>query len=229
MRDRETILIADDDPSLLTVLGVLLQEEGYRVFKATDGAECLRLAYEVHPALILLDIMMPNKDGNEACRRLREISDVPIIMLTAVSAEKQKMESFAGGADDFVTKPFNNDELVARIRAILRRSRPSTTPRQAFEDERLIIDFDARQVRVDGDVIPLSAKEWRLLECLVKHQGRVASRETLLHYAWGEGYEHEYNYLKVFISHLRRKIGDSPDHPHYIHTERDMGYRFDIL
>jgi DNA-binding response OmpR family regulator len=229
MKDRETILIADDDPSLLTVLGVLLQEEGYRVFKAVDGSECLRLAYEVHPALILLDIMMPNKDGKEVCRRLREISDVPIIMLSAVSAEKQKVDSFAEGADDYVTKPFNNDELVARIHAILRRSRPGATPSPAFDDERLNIDFDARQVRLDGNVIPLSAKEWRLLECLVKYQGRVASREMLLRYAWGEGYEHEYNYLKVFISHLRRKIGDSPDHPRYIHTERDVGYRFDVL
>jgi two-component system KDP operon response regulator KdpE len=122
------------------------------------------------------------------------------------------------------------DQAVQQRRAgRARRSRPSTRPRQAFDDERLNIDFDSRQVRLDGNVIPLSAKEWRLLECLVKYQGRVASREMLLRYAWGEGYEHEYNYLKVFISHLRRKIGDSPDYPHYIHTERDVGYRFDVF
>ena len=228
MKIKDTILITDDDPSLLTVLSALLQEEGFKVIPAAGGGECLRKAYETHPDLILLDIMLPDKDGTEVCRRLREISNVPIIMLTARSTEKQKVNSFSDGADDYVTKPFDNDELVARIRAILRRSRQATTPRLlAYEDGYLQVDFDARKVRLNANPVLLSPKEWRLLECLIKHEGRVASRETLLRYAWGEGYEREFNYLKVFVSHLRRKLSEPPNRPRYIHTERDLGYRFE--
>lgn len=229
MTTKDTILITDDDSSLLTVLSALLQEEGFNVIQATRGADCLRKAYDAHPDLVLLDIMLPDKQGTEVCRQLREISSVPIVMLTASSAEKQKVDSLTDGADDYVTKPFDNNELVARIRAILRRSRMMVAAgkQPAYEDGFLRVDFDTRSVRVNASPVALSPKEWRLLECLIKHKGRVATRETLLRYAWGEGFEHEVDYLKVFVSHLRRKLDEPPNRPRYIHTERDLGYRFE--
>jgi two-component system KDP operon response regulator KdpE len=228
MTVKDTILITDDDPSLLTVLSVLLQEEGFNVIQTTRGSECLHKAYETHPDLILLDIMLPDKSGTDVCRQLREISDVPIIMLTATSKEKQMVDSLNDGADDYVTKPFNNDELVARIRAMLRRSRIAPTAAlPSYDDGFLRIDFEGRQVRLGSDAVNLSPKEWRLLECLMKRPGRVVSREALLRYVWGEGYEHEFNYLKVFVSHLRRKLGEPTTRPRYIHTERELGYRFE--
>ena len=228
MTFRDTILIADDDPSLRTVLTVLLQEEGFNVLQAADGSGCLHMAYDRHPDLILLDIMMPDKDGREVCRRLREISSVPIVMLTALSVEQSIVQSLTDGADDYITKPFNNDELVARIRSVLRRSRPDSSRNlSAYDDGRLIVDFDGRKVSLDGRYIELSPKEWRLMECLVKHQGRVVTRETLLRYGWGDGYEKDFNSLKVFISHLRSKLEEPRKRPRYIHTERDLGYRFE--
>jgi DNA-binding response OmpR family regulator len=225
---KDMILIADDDLSLRTVLTVLLQEEGFNVLQAADGSECLHMAYDRHPDLVLLDIMMPHKDGREVCRRLREISNVPIIMLTAVSIGQEKVQSLGDGADDYVTKPFNNDELVARIRSVLRRSRPDSSKNlAAYDDGRLTVDFDGRKITMAGNRVELSPKEWRLMECLVKHQGRVVTRETLLRYGWGDGYEKDFNSLKVFISHLRYKLDEPPKHPRYIHTERDLGYRFE--
>lgn len=228
MMERDTILVADDDPSLRTVISALLQEEGFQVVLAADGLECLRVAYETHPNLVLLDIMMPNKDGRQVCQRLREISNVPIIMLTAISLEKEKVDLLTDGADDYVTKPYDNDELIARIRTVLRRSHQNSSLRlDAYDDGHLAVDFETRQVRVSNQAVVLSPKEWRLLECLIKNQGRVVQRETLLRYVWGEGFEQEFNYLKVFVSHLRRKLGEPAQRPRYIHTERDMGYRFE--
>jgi two-component system KDP operon response regulator KdpE len=227
MKESDMILVADDDPSLRLVLNVLLEAEGFSVIQAVDGAECLRLAYERHPDLVLLDIMMPNKDGREVCRRLREISDVPIIMLTCLPGEKEKVERLSDGADDYVTKPFSNDELIARIQAILRRTRRHGDPNvRVYDDGHLRIDLDARQLHVAGAPVTLSPKEWRILEYFLRHKNRAIMRHTLLRHAWGEGYEQDFNYLKVFISHLRRKLGDPARHPRYIHTEREMGYRF---
>ena len=198
------------------------------MLQATRGTECLRKAYENHPDLVLLDIMLPDKSGTDVCRQLREISNVPILMLTATSSEKQKVASLTEGADDYVTKPFDNDELVARIRAVLRRSRNrAAVVVPPFDDSFLSVDFEARQVRVQSSLINLSPKEWRLLECLMKQPGRVVPREELLRYVWGDGYNREFNYLKVFVSHLRRKLHEPPRRPRYIHTERELGYRFD--
>jgi len=228
MTTKDTILIADDDPSLRTVLSALLQKEGFNVVQAVDGLQCLRVAYEAHPNLVLLDIMMPNKDGHHVCQRLREISGVPIIMLTGVSVDTEKVALLNGGADDYITKPFNNNELVARIRTVLRRGRQESASRlNAYHDAHLSLNFEGRKARVAGNTVALSPKEWRLLECLVKHEGRAVSREVLLRYAWGESYEKEFNYLKVFVSHLRHKLGDPTKRPRYIHTERELGYRFE--
>jgi two-component system KDP operon response regulator KdpE len=159
---------------------------------------------------------------------LREVSNVPIIMLTATSTEKQKVDSLNDGADDYVTKPFNNDELVARIRANLRRSRSGATATlPPYDDGFLRVDFEGRQVRLGAHTVDLSPKEWRLLECLMKQPGRVASHDVLLHHVWGNGYEREVNYLKVFVSHLRHKLGEPPGRPRYIHTVRELGYQFE--
>jgi len=228
VKEKDTILIADDDPSFRQVLNVLLESEGFRVLHAIDGNECLRVAYEQHPDLILLDIMMPNKDGREVCRRLREISDVPIMMLTCLSGEKEKVERLTDGADDYMVKPISNTELVARIKTILRRTRRHSTPGlRSYDDGYLKIDGDARTVSVKDAPVELSPKEWRLLEYLLRHRNRVVTRQALLRYAWGDGYEEETNHLKVYIAHLRQKIGDSARRPRYIHTERTVGYRFE--
>jgi two-component system KDP operon response regulator KdpE len=229
MTYKPTILLADDDLSLRKVLGALLQEEGFNVILAADGSECLRKAYDTHPDLVLLDIMMPSKDGRVVCRQLREISSVPIIMLTAVPHEKEKVDRFADGADDYVTKPFNNDELIARIRAILRRTQKQSSKDrlEPYDDGHLLVNLDSRQVRVGNRAIHFAPKEWRLLECLLIHRGKVVEREELLRFVWGEGYEKEYNYLKVYVSHLRRKLGDPSKCPRYIHSQRQVGYRFE--
>jgi two-component system KDP operon response regulator KdpE len=221
----DTILIADDDASLRQVITTLLQEEGFNVLQAADGNECLHVAYEQRPDLVLLDIMMPNKDGREVCQRLREFSSIPIIMLTAISQEREIVDRLLGGADDYITKPFDNDELVARIRAVLRRTRQHGR-QPPYDDGYLYIDFDARQVRVKGNGVSLTPKEWRLLEYLIKNANRVVPRQTLLRHVWGAGYEDQSNYLKVFIAHLRHKLNDPARHPRYILTEHNIGYRF---
>lgn len=228
MSQTPTVLIADDDSSIRQVITALLQEEGFNVIQASDGAECLRVAYAHHPDLILLDIMMPTKDGREVCQKLREASAVPIIMLTALSMEKEKVARLLEGADDYITKPFNNAELIARIRAVLRRYAQSNNQhRNLYDDGRLFIDFDAHQVRVGGIKVDLTLKEWQLFEYLVRNANRVVPRQTLLVHVWGAGFENEFDYLKVFISKLRKKLFDSALRPRYIHTERDIGYRFE--
>jgi DNA-binding response OmpR family regulator len=228
MKEKDTILIVDDDPSVRQVLNVLLEEEGFAVIQAMNGNDCLRLAYERHPDLVLLDIMMPNKDGREVCRRLREVSDVPIVMLTCLPSEKEKVGRLADGADDYVTKPFRNAELIARIKSILRRARRFSDPgARVYDDGYLRVDLDARQVRVAGTLVVLSPKELRLLEYFLRHKNRVVTRQRLLRYVWGDDSEEFRNYLKVYISHLRRKLGDPARKPRYIHTDRSVGYRFE--
>ncbi len=228
MQNQDTILIVDDEQPVRQVISTLLETEGFGVMEASDAKSCLRLTYDRHPDLVLLDIMMPGRDGREVCRLLRDISpQIPIIMLTALSDEKDKVERFQEGADDYVTKPFHNDELVARIRAVLRRSRLAQVSRShVYQDTQLRIDFGARQLFVKEAEVSLSPKQWRLLEYLVNHQDHIVTREELLRYAWGNGFEGEHRYIKVFISHLRQKLGDDPKRPRYIVTAREQGYLF---
>jgi|YNPNPStandDraft_1061719.scaffolds.fasta_scaffold14881_2 DNA-binding response OmpR family regulator len=227
MKEKEVVLLVDDDPALRQVLTVLLEEEGFSVITARDGDEGLRLAMTERPDLILLDIILPHTDGRTVCRRLREISDVPIIMLTCLPTPNEKVERLMDGADDYVTKPFHNDELVARMRAVLRRARRQADPTlHVYDDGYLKVDLDAHQVFVEGTFVPLAPKEWRLLEYFLHHKNRVVTHQALLRYAWGEGFEEDYASLKVYIAHLRHKLGDSADKPRYIHTERTLGYRF---
>lgn len=228
MKTKDTILLVDDDPGICQVLTALLEEEGFNVIYAGDGIECLRVAYEYHPDLVLLDILLPLKDGREVCKQLRTMSTVPIMMMSALGANKEKIGRLEDGADDYITKPFSNDELVARIRALLRRARQTAKVNlHVYQDGYLSVDFDAHTITVNGKPESLSPKEWRLLEYLVKHEGRTVARQVLLRHVWGDKYNQSFSYLKVFVSHVRKKLGDSSKRPRYIHTERESGYRFE--
>ncbi len=222
---KDTILIVDDDPIICQVLQVLLEDEGYRVASVTDSQDCLPAMRRQHPDLVLLDIMMPGKDGRTLCRELRTVSNAPIVIMSALTSDQEKASRLNDGADDYISKPFSNAELIARIRAVLRRMHHGSRGR-IYRDETLIIDFDAQALEVNGVPTELSPREWRLLEYLYRHQGRTVAREVLLNHVWGAGYEHAYDNLKVFISNLRRKLQDPARHPRYIFTEHELGYRF---
>jgi len=221
-----TILVVDDDPTTRQVLTVLLESEGYRVRCASDGAECLDSLPTHNPDLVLLDILLPIKNGRQVCREIRQITNTPIIMLSALTIEQEKVGRLNDGADDYLSKPYDNDELLARIRAVLRRVRPNSSGRQ-YHDNQIHIDFDAHQLFVKGNEVTLSPKEWRLLEYLQRHQGRTVDRQTLLRHVWGRNYAEAYPYLKVYVSNLRRKLGDPSRRPRYIHTAHEAGYRFE--
>lgn len=227
-KPQDSVLVVDDEVSVRQILRMLLQSEGFEVMEAEDGRACLHHVYQQRPDLVLLDIRLPGRDGRELCRLLREIDpQLPIIMLTALSEDKEKVERLTDGADDYVTKPFHNEELVARMRALLRRTRQSSRHHaHTYRDSMIDVDFDSRQLLVNGVTVSLSPKQWRLFECLVTKKDQVVSREELLRYVWGMGYEVESKYLKVFISHLREKLGDDPKRPRYIHTSREHGYLF---
>ena len=226
--NRDTVLIVDDDDVLRRVLVTLLEREGFNVVEAPDARTCLHLVYERHPDLVLLDILMPDRDGREVCRLLHDIDpQLPIVMLSALSEENEKVGRLGDGADDYIVKPFHNQELVARLQAVLRRSRQAPAHHaRLYKDSMLSVDFDSRQLLVNGEEVALSPKLWRLLEYMINHKDRVVSREELLRYAWGNGYEGEHRYLKVFISHLRQRLGENPKRPRYIFTAREQGYLF---
>jgi DNA-binding response OmpR family regulator len=228
MKTIETILLADDDPALSQVLVMTLESQGYVVVRAADGIECLQMAYEHHPDLILLDILMPRKDGREVCRQLRTMSPVPIIFISALGTGQNKTDGLNDGADDYVAKPFTQEELIARVQAVLRRSQPFVaTPPRIYDDGYLFADFDTEILRVNGTLVDLTHKQWRLLEFLHRHRGQMQSRQTILRHVWGGNYTGAFNYLKVYISKLRAKIGDSVTEPQYIITERAKGYWFE--
>lgn len=229
IKPRDTVLVVDDEDAVRWVIKALLETEGFRVIEAPNAQVGLRAMYEERPDLVLLDVLMPGRDGRELLRLLREIDDhMPVIMLTALSQDHDKVHGLQNGADDYVTKPFHNEELIARIRTVLRRTRQVAKSRQrTYQDGLLHIDFEARQLLLKGTLVNLSPKQWRLLECLVGKRDEVVSRTELLRYTWGNGYEQEGRYLKVFISHLRKKLGDNPKKPRYIHTVREQGYLFE--
>lgn len=228
MSAQDTILVVDDEEPVRRILETLLETEGFRVLEAADGKTCLQLAYEHHPDLVLLDILMPGWDGRKVCSLLRSASpDIGIIMISAVAGEQERVDRINDGADDYLTKPFHNEELMARIRAVLRRSRLSPTRQtRSYQDSRLKVDFDGHEVTFDGRSVHLQPKLWRLFEYLVANKDRVVAREDLLRRVWGQGYEKDHKYLKVYIAHLRKRLQESPAHSYYIHTARDHGYMF---
>ena len=221
------ILIVDDAPELTQLLKLALSRDGYQVEAANDGLEGLRKAYDLRPDLILLDIMMPGMSGMEMLSRFREFSDVPVIMLTALDKTNVKIDGLNIGADDYVTKPFDTDELKARIRALLRRaalSAPETNQVLSFDGGRLVIDPYARQVTAGGELASLTPTEYRLLLYLAHNAGQVLTFGQILDQVWGPGYEDSPDVVKVYVRRLRAKLEPDPGHPRYIVTHRSTGY-----
>lgn len=223
-----TILIIDDEPQIRRTMRTTLASHGYTVVEALSGEEALEKLREERCDLILLDVNLPGVSGLETCREIRRGSEVPIIMLTVRNSERDKVMALDAGADDYVVKPFGVEELMARIRAALRRTAADeTTP--AFTSSELSIDFEKRVVLVQGNSVRLTPKEFELLRQLVAHQGKALPHRRLLQSVWGPDYGDETEYLRVFINQLRKKIEPDPAHPRYIHTEPWVGYRFEAL
>lgn len=223
----EKILVIDDEETTVELLRLLLERRGFEVIKAYSAEEGLRKAYRHQPDLVLLDIMMPDMDGWDVCKRLREMSDVPIIFLTARSEGKDVVRGLEMGADDYVVKPYDNDELVARVRAHLRRSpKPNMSEELVFNGGDFRINFMNREVRVRNEIKHLTPKEFNLLGVLVRNAGRVVPRNELVTEAWGEEYGDAIDSLKLYIHYLCQKLETEPERPEYILTSRGVGYRF---
>lgn len=229
MNDKPRILVVDDEPQLTRVLRTGLKSRGYDVRAAADGLAGFETFSDWHPDLVVTDLAMPNMDGLELCRRLRAVSQVPIIILSAKGEEKIKVEALDLGADDFVTKPFGIDELLARIRASLRRakSQPESEPEQAvLQVGDFQIDQAARNVMVRGQEVHLTPKEFDLLIYFIKHSGKVLTHHTLLAAVWGGNYVEQDQYLRVFVGNLRKKLESEDLNKRYLITEPWVGYRF---
>jgi len=220
------ILVADDEMLYQHLLRVNLEKEGYEVIAASNGEEALDLVTSRHPDLVVLDIMMPRLDGISTCERIRQFSNVPIIMLTARSEEQDRVRGLNVGADDYIVKPFSATELVARVRAVLRRAKNSEggTSNRYFEHGNLKIDFARAEVWRDGKPIYLSATEYRLLIQFAHHMGQVMTAEELLVAIWGPSYREDKEILWVSIARLRQKLEDNPHQPQHIVTRAGLGY-----
>jgi len=230
MPQKQRILIVDDEPQITRVLRTGLTTRGYDLRVAADGESALDTFNDFHPDLVVTDLAMPNLDGLELCRRLRLVSQVPIIVLSVKGEEKTKVEALDAGADDFVTKPFSMEELLARVRATLRRApAPSAEDVDAtvLEAGDFKLDVETRKVIVLGKEIHLTPKEFELLAHLIRHAGKVLTHRKLLTTIWGANYAEQTEYLRVFIGQLRKKIEPDPASPRYILTEPWIGYRFD--
>ncbi|MFI9364595.1 response regulator [Kitasatospora sp. NPDC053057] len=222
------VLVVDDEPQIVRALVINLKARKYEVDAAHDGASALELAAARHPDVVVLDLGLPDMDGVEVIRGLRGWTRVPIIVLSARHASDEKVEALDAGADDYVTKPFGMDELLARMRAAVRRAEPV-----AGEDDSLVVtesftvDLAAKKVNRDGSDVRLTPTEWHLLEVLVRNAGRLVSQTQLLQEVWGPAYRTETNYLRVYLAQLRRKLERDPSHPRHFITEPGMGYRFE--
>lgn len=222
------VLVVDDEPRMVNFIRLNLELEGMRVATASNGREALEAAREDMPDIVLLDVMMPVMDGFETLRRLRQFSQVPILMLTAKDEEEDRVRGLELGADDYIGKPFSHREVVSRIKAVLRRhyTIPPIPQTTVTIDDRLTIDFARREVLVEGQRVNLRPTEYRLLYHLVQNAGYVQTHEMLLTKVWGPEYRDESHYLRLYITYLRQKIEADPAHPKYILTERGVGYRF---
>ncbi len=223
------LLIADDEPDIAEVVAFAARMSwpGCEVIQASDGNEALARFAESKPDLVILDVSMPPPDGFEVCRQIRESSDVPILMLTVRRGTLDKVRALDLGADDYLVKPFDHLELMARLRALLRRAHGAQSKAdQSFSSGDLTINFTSHEVRLNGQAVPLTHTEYRLLEELVRHAGNVMTHQLLLDKVWGSEWVTDQRYLKVFIRRLRQKLGDAAENPRYIRTERGIGYRF---
>lgn len=226
--ERKHILIVDDEPRMVRFVRMNLELEGYQVSTASSGMEAIEKVRTELPDLVILDIMMPEMDGYETLERIRQISNVPVIMLTVKAEEEDKVRGLELGADDYVTKPFSPRELASRVKAALRRAEmPSPGQKTTLViDEDLAVDLQRREVLVRGKRIKLRPTEYRLLYHLVNNAGWVMTHETLLSKVWGYEYRDDTQLLRLYITYLRQKIEPDPSHPKYIFNERGVGYRF---
>jgi DNA-binding response OmpR family regulator len=224
----EKILIIEDDNSVAMLTRLQLESRSFLVQVAFSGTEGLQQAQAWQPDLILLDIMMPDLDGWTVCQRLRAMSDVPIIFVTAMGQERDIVRGLQLGADDYILKPFGTKELQARIEAVLRRHRRAESPNlpQRYVNGQLTVDMEQRQVTMATKPVDLSPLEFRLLTTLVRNEGKVLTHEYLLEQVWGPAYKDERHYLKLYVWYLRQKLEPDVNHPQYILTERGVGYRF---
>jgi two-component system KDP operon response regulator KdpE len=219
------ILIADDDPQIVRALRVTLGAQGYEVITAADGAEALSQAIAHHPDVVMLDLGMPKLDGVEVIEGLRGWSQVPILVVSGRTGAADKVDALDAGADDYVTKPFSMDELLARIRALTRRVVASPDePTTSFGD--VVVDFSARSVSGPSGPIRLTPTEWRLLELLVQNPGKLITREAMLQQVWGPNHSRDTGYLRLYMAQLRKKLEPVPAEPRYLVTAPGMGYRF---
>jgi DNA-binding response OmpR family regulator len=222
------ILIVDDESRMRRFIRMNMELEGYQVIEADNGIQALDQIRQHTPDLVIMDVMMPQMDGFETLKLLREISTVPVILLTVKSDEEDKIQGLGLGADDYITKPFSPRELSSRVSAVLRRAEwPAPPPRTVLRiDDRLSVDFNRHQVIVDGERIDLRPTEYRLLNHLIQNAGWVVPHDTLLAKVWGYEYRDETHYLRLYVNYLRKKIERDPANPEYILTERGVGYRF---
>ncbi len=221
------VLVVDDEPKLVKLVRAVLQADGFEVETATNGEEALRQVEETQPDLVLLDILLPGElDGYQVCRRIRECSPVPVIMLTAKAQENDKIRGFETGADDYLTKPFSSRELLARAKAVLRRAHSSEHPQcgQTVRCGDLTVDLAQRRVTVRDREVVLTATEYRLLAELAQNAGKVMLHEELLSRVWGADYREEIDYLRAYVRYLRRKIEEDPAQPRYLLSRPGIGY-----
>jgi two-component system KDP operon response regulator KdpE len=225
---RKLVLVVDDEPRMTRFIRMNLELEGYQVVEAHNGLEALDKVRADLPDLVILDVMMPELDGFETLEMLREVSSTPVIMLTVRADEEDKVRGLELGADDYVTKPFGARELASRVKAVLRRTQRPATPEEAILriDDWLSVDFNNHEVIVEGQRVKLRPTEFRLLYHLIENAGWVVPHETLLAKVWGYEYREETQYLRLYVTYLRQKIEVDPSDPHYILTERGVGYRF---
>lgn len=222
------VLVVDDESRMINFIRMNLELEGFQVIEAGNGLEALDMLRRHIPDLIILDVMMPQLDGFETLRMLREFSNVPVIMLTAKGEEEDKVRGLELGADDYITKPFGAREMVSRAKAVLRRINSVSEPSEAILsiDDRLSVDFNKREVIVEGEHIKLRPTEYRLLYHLIENAGWTVPHEQLLAKVWGYEYRDETHYVRLYVNYLREKVEEDPSNPKYILTERGIGYRF---
>jgi two-component system KDP operon response regulator KdpE len=217
------VLVVDDEPQILRALQMKLRDAGYAVETAATAKDALAQAAMRPPEAVILDLLLPDGSGTDVCRELRRWSSAPILVLSAVGEEKEKIDALDAGADDYVTKPFSGDELLARLRAALRRTGPSTEP--VIEVGELRIDREKRSVTMAGEAISLTPTEYDLLRLLAENEGKLLTHPAILRAIWGPAYHEESNYLHVYVSHLRRKIEPDPARPRYVLNQPGVGYR----
>ncbi len=224
----ETILIVEDEAQIRKFLRISLEAHHYTVHETRLGEEGLALCATVQPHLVILDLGLPDMDGHQFISRLREWSDIPIIVLSVRADETQKVTALDAGANDYVTKPFGISELMARIRVVLRDAHRSSTTQSLFESQGLRVDFTQREVTVDGRPIHLTKKEYELLRLLIASPGQVLTHQQILGAVWGPAQQEETHYLRVLVGQLRNKLGDDPAHPRFVTTVQGVGYRLAI-